>query len=65
MRYTCNEMSESWIEAKMDEKMTIHTLTTTTVFGFNFSRYVCGNTTAMKRSIDIAVTNKMELFIPM
>ena len=35
-RYKCNEMSESWIEAKMDEKMTIHRLTTTTVFGFNF-----------------------------
>ena len=36
LRYTLNEMSESWIEAKMDEKMTIHRLTTTTVFGFNF-----------------------------
>ena len=36
VRNKCNEMSESWIEAKMDEKMTIHRSTTTTVFGFHF-----------------------------
>ena len=43
----------------------MNVLITTTVFGLDFCRYLWGNATAMKRSIDIAVTNIIELVIPM